>query len=63
MQVITRFNNVFQCAEYLARNGRDFTLHADKAQTFAGHDVAVRWARQLGLFPSCSITDAPVGAR
>jgi hypothetical protein len=34
MDVLSRFNAVFGCQEYLHRNGRSWTLHLDLAARF-----------------------------
>lgn len=57
MQVISRFNSVFDCPEYLHKNGRGFTLHLDLAMHFDGHDEAVTFARAGDHFPRCTVRD------
>ena len=53
MNVISRWNFVFNCPEFLAANGHDFTLHLDKAMSFETFEGA---ARVQGLhFPTCSV--------
>lgn len=52
--VITRFNSVHQCAEFVTADGHGFTLHADKAYHFPTFEAA---RLRLIHFPNAGITD------
>ena len=54
---ISKFDHDFRCDSFVATNGVDFTLHAEKAQRFATFDDALRALRQF--FPEASICSFP----